>query len=422
MPKNAFEILEIEPTQDLSLVKTAYKKIALRTHPDKFSASSSDVIVEKDALFKELYSAYEQVNDEEKLANYFQMYPQPTNPKFDSSNKEDMPPWSAFFWSVFYAEMNKSTPEMAECDPEKEDMESDATDRILKRMLAAKDVAEKMEREQQEKDAYIILQKISEERIAAQERAAREYREQREQRKKEEAARAAEMAAEMAASVKIWQERAAAAATAHEQRMAEYDRIALEEKAEREAISERERLEREFQELPEQKALALEQRYNTALVGLTALQFLDHPDISEQVRLFINYVSVLHGEKENISQLIEALEKTRLLLTGQLTHEDYVDRANQMQGRPDVELEELGVTMLKIALVLAVISLAFVLAFLLAPAVISIVYPAVLVPVALIPAVTGIGFFCSGRRQGLSKEMDKVNDVSLPIDRDSTKT
>ena len=138
--------------------------------------------------------------------------------------------------------------------------------------------------------------------------------------------------------------------------------------------------------------------------------------------MFINYVSVLHGEKENISQLIEALEKTRLLLTGQLTHEDYVDRANQMQGRPDVELEELGVTMLKIALVLAVISLAFVLAFLLAPAVISIVYPAVLVPVALIPAVTGIGFFCSGRRQGLSKEMDKVNDVSLPIDRDSTKT
>ena len=350
MPKSVFEILEIEPTQDLSKVKTAYKKRALLTHPDKFSASSRDVKAEKEALFKELGLAYEQVNDEDKLTTYFQAYRQQTN--------VDM---SGFFHGVF----NNSP------GPREESPVSRATE----------------ERE-------------------------------RELREKHEAERAA---AEWAAAFVAKKREAEAQRMAEELMREEFEKNALQERLARLV---RERLEREFQERPEQQALALEKRYNTALDGLAALQFPDHPEISKQVRLLINYVRVLHGEKKGSSQLDEsirvdeltrALENTTLLLTGKLNHDDYVDIANSMEGRPDFESQDLGRTLLALALVLAIFCVVSVLIFLLAPAVVSIVFPIVLVPVAVIPAVAGIGFFVAGRRQGLSKEMDNVNDASMAL-------
>ena len=74
MPRNVFQVLEIEPTQNFEIVKKAYKNKAFQLHPDKFMAQASDVILTKELLFKELSAAYELVNEEEKLIKYFQTY------------------------------------------------------------------------------------------------------------------------------------------------------------------------------------------------------------------------------------------------------------------------------------------------------------------------------------------------------------
>ena len=71
MPKNAFEILKIEPTKNLNVVKNAYKQQSLIIHPDRSVGASLQKILANEELFKEMLSAYELINEEEKLSDYY---------------------------------------------------------------------------------------------------------------------------------------------------------------------------------------------------------------------------------------------------------------------------------------------------------------------------------------------------------------
>ncbi len=68
---SVFEILEINPTTDFEVVKKAYRKMIRAVHPDKWNTASEEVRNQKEELAKQVTSAFELVNDEEKLQRYF---------------------------------------------------------------------------------------------------------------------------------------------------------------------------------------------------------------------------------------------------------------------------------------------------------------------------------------------------------------
>lgn len=74
MPRSIYDMLGIEPTNDLSVVTKAYHKKALELHPDKsiLREDSNEKKLEKTSLFAQLSGAFEQVNDQEKLNRYFE--------------------------------------------------------------------------------------------------------------------------------------------------------------------------------------------------------------------------------------------------------------------------------------------------------------------------------------------------------------
>ena len=63
--KNLYEILEISSTSTASVIKSAYRKLARKYHPDLNSGDASCI-----KKFKEITEAYEILSDEEKKKNY----------------------------------------------------------------------------------------------------------------------------------------------------------------------------------------------------------------------------------------------------------------------------------------------------------------------------------------------------------------
>ena len=61
--KNLYQILEIEPTDDLSIIKSAYRKLVIKYHPDLNGGNR--VYEEK---FKEISEACEVLMDKDKKA------------------------------------------------------------------------------------------------------------------------------------------------------------------------------------------------------------------------------------------------------------------------------------------------------------------------------------------------------------------
>jgi len=66
--KNYYHILEIDFGSDINAVKKAYKKLALKYHPDKNSNSNAS------ALFIEITEAYEVLKDRNKKEQYDDLY------------------------------------------------------------------------------------------------------------------------------------------------------------------------------------------------------------------------------------------------------------------------------------------------------------------------------------------------------------
>lgn len=64
--KDYYQILEINKNSDKNTIKNAYKKLALKYHPDKNSNNKK----EAEEKFKEISEAYEILGDDEKKKHY----------------------------------------------------------------------------------------------------------------------------------------------------------------------------------------------------------------------------------------------------------------------------------------------------------------------------------------------------------------
>lgn len=104
--KDYYALLEVEPTADLKAIKTAYRRLARKYHPD--------VSDEKDAEshFKAVAEAYEVLKDSERRAEYDQIRLHRNDPRFSGASagfggeswqhtQESGAGYSDFFESVF---------------------------------------------------------------------------------------------------------------------------------------------------------------------------------------------------------------------------------------------------------------------------------------------------------------------------------
>ena len=64
--KDYYSILEIDKNADKNTIKNAYKKLALKYHPDK----NTDNKQQAEEKFKEISEAYEILSDDQKKNNY----------------------------------------------------------------------------------------------------------------------------------------------------------------------------------------------------------------------------------------------------------------------------------------------------------------------------------------------------------------
>lgn len=79
MAKDYYKILGVDKKASLAAIKKAYKKLALKYHPDKNKESGSE---EK---FKEIAEAYEVLSDKDKRAKYDLLSSQKAAPNFSKS-------------------------------------------------------------------------------------------------------------------------------------------------------------------------------------------------------------------------------------------------------------------------------------------------------------------------------------------------
>ena len=66
MPKDYYKILEIEKNADQNTIKKAYRKLAMKYHPDKNINNRE----QSESKFKEISEAYDVLSDKNKKTNY----------------------------------------------------------------------------------------------------------------------------------------------------------------------------------------------------------------------------------------------------------------------------------------------------------------------------------------------------------------
>lgn len=72
MAKNLYEILGVPKTATDEEIKKAYRKLAIKLHPDRFATASEQEKKDAEEKFKEINHAYEVLSDKNKRANYDQ--------------------------------------------------------------------------------------------------------------------------------------------------------------------------------------------------------------------------------------------------------------------------------------------------------------------------------------------------------------
>ena len=74
--KDYYAILGVQPTDDLKTIKTAYRRLARKYHPDVSKESDAE------AKFKDLAEAWEVLKDEQRRAEYDQLWQHRNDPGF----------------------------------------------------------------------------------------------------------------------------------------------------------------------------------------------------------------------------------------------------------------------------------------------------------------------------------------------------
>ena len=70
MSKNYYDILGVSKDADESKIKSAYRKLCLKYHPDKLAKKSEKEKQEGEAKFKEINEAYQILSDPDKKKQY----------------------------------------------------------------------------------------------------------------------------------------------------------------------------------------------------------------------------------------------------------------------------------------------------------------------------------------------------------------
>lgn len=70
MAKDLYEVLGVQKTASDAEIKSAYRKLAIKMHPDRFATASDSEKKAAEEKFKEVNHAYEVLSDSEKRANY----------------------------------------------------------------------------------------------------------------------------------------------------------------------------------------------------------------------------------------------------------------------------------------------------------------------------------------------------------------
>ena len=81
MAKNYYEILGVDKNADEETIKKAYRKLAMKYHPDRYSTASEAEKKQAEEKFKEINEAHDVLSDPQKRSNY-DTYGNPDGPQF----------------------------------------------------------------------------------------------------------------------------------------------------------------------------------------------------------------------------------------------------------------------------------------------------------------------------------------------------
>lgn len=81
--KDYYAILEVKPSDDIKAIKTAYRRLARKYHPDVSTEANAET------RFKEVAEAYEVLKDSERRAEYDEMRQHRNNPNYGRQTRRE---------------------------------------------------------------------------------------------------------------------------------------------------------------------------------------------------------------------------------------------------------------------------------------------------------------------------------------------